>query len=78
MCRDVSEILVLTFTDAAAGEMQQRIAQNLKDASQKDEKSASSQTACNARQRRHKHNSLVLQRIIGQAFPPARLDPRSD
>jgi ATP-dependent helicase/nuclease subunit A len=34
LCPDVSDILVLTFTDAAAGEMKQRIAQNLKDAAQ--------------------------------------------
>ena len=32
LCPDVSDILVLTFTDAAAGEMKQRIAQRLRDA----------------------------------------------
>jgi ATP-dependent helicase/nuclease subunit A len=31
LCPDVSDILVLTFTDAAAGEMKQRITQNLND-----------------------------------------------
>lgn len=34
LCPDVSDILVLTFTDAAAGEMKQRIAINLKEAAQ--------------------------------------------
>lgn len=34
LCPDVSEILVLTFTDAAAGEMKLRIAKNLKEAAQ--------------------------------------------
>ncbi|MEN6386084.1 MAG: UvrD-helicase domain-containing protein, partial [Phycisphaerales bacterium] len=36
LCPDVSDILVLTFTDAAAGEMKQRIAQNLNDAAIKN------------------------------------------
>lgn len=35
LCPDVSDILVLTFTDAAAGEMRQRIAQYLKDETHK-------------------------------------------
>ncbi len=34
LCPDISEILVLTFTDAAAGEMKLRIAKNLKQAAQ--------------------------------------------
>ncbi|MGA2915861.1 MAG: helicase-exonuclease AddAB subunit AddA [Sedimentisphaerales bacterium] len=32
LCPEISDILVLTFTDAAAGEMKQRIAQRLRDA----------------------------------------------
>jgi len=75
LCRDVSDILVLTFTDAAAGEMQQRIAQNLKDASQKTKDP-------------HLRKQLVMldsadistihsfcKRIIGQNFHRLGLDP---
>ncbi len=75
LCPNVSDILVLTFTDAAAGEMKQRIAQNLKDASQKTKNP-------------HLRKQLLMldsadistihsfcKRIIGQHFHRLGLDP---
>jgi ATP-dependent helicase/nuclease subunit A len=75
LCPDVSGILVLTFTDAAAGEMRQRIAQNLKDAAQKSKNI-------------HLRKQLLMldsadistihsfcKRIIGQHFHRLGLDP---
>ncbi|MCE5340623.1 MAG: helicase-exonuclease AddAB subunit AddA [Planctomycetaceae bacterium] len=75
LCPDVSDILVLTFTDAAAGEMRQRIAQNLKDAAQKSKNI-------------HLRKQLLMldsadistihsfcKRIIGQHFHRLGLDP---
>lgn len=75
LCSDVSDILVLTFTDAAAGEMKHRIAQNLKEAAQKTKNP-------------HLRKQLIMldsadistihsfcKRIIGRYFHRLGLDP---